>query len=220
MNNVFEILAVFVSFISFVLSSFAYKETKNNNQKTLSFDKQKELVRRQEKRLDDVISRLNSRSNFIPFFSLELDNKNIIFEQRENEKHLVITIKLRNIGKESASNIMLYAYPKVGELNYYFKDNAVVSDKYNIEDYLNKYYAFPKQCIRFTLSRKLEGFETFGNISFRIKFNDLIGNTYMQTFNFKFGSVDKSLCEFSRNNYSSQAELIESNLSETDDEQN
>lgn len=216
MNNVFEILAVFVSFISFVLSSFAYKETKSNNQKTLSFDKQKELVRRQEKRLDDVISRLNSRSNFIPFFSLELDNKNIIFEQRENEKHLVITIKLRNIGKESASNIMLYAYPKDGDFNYYFKDNAVISDNYYIEDYLDKYYAFPKQCITFSLHRVAGDKSTFGNISFRIKYNDLIGNTYMQEFNFKYGSFNNVTCEFSRENYSNQPILIESNLNEKD----
>ena len=215
MNNVFDIVAIIVSILSLAISYYVYKETKANNQNVLSFDKQKELVRRQEKRLDEVISRLNSRSNFIPFFNLDLDNKNIKIEKRRQGTFLILTIKLRNIGKESASNIMLYAYPKVGVLNYYFKDNSVISDKYNIEDYLNKYYAFPKQCITFTLSRKLEDFETFGNISFRIKFKDLIGNTYMQNFNFKFGAVDNSRCEFSRDNYSSQAELIESNLSET-----
>lgn len=215
MNNVFDFLAVIVSILSLAISYYVYRETKANNQNVLSFDKQKELVRRQEKRLDEVISRLNSRSNFIPFFNLDLDNKNIKIEKRRQGTFLVLTIKLRNIGKESASNIMLYAYPKEGDFNYYFKDNAVVSDNYNVEDYLNKYYACPKQCITFTLSRKLEGFETFGNISFRIKFKDLIGNTYMQNFNFKFGSVENSRCEFSRDNYSSQAELIESNLSET-----
>lgn len=212
MNSFIDWIPVIVAVISLVISYYAYKETTNNNKNMLNFDKQKELVRRQEKSLDDVISRLNSRSNFIPFFNIELDDKNIKFEEIDKETHVVLTIKLRNIGKESASNIMLYAYKEDVSYNYYFKDNKEVSNKYNIYDYLNKYYAFPKQCITFSLHRSVSKPKTYGDISFRIKFNDLIGNIYMQEFNFKYCANDDGTCSFSRENYSNQPILLESNL--------
>lgn len=212
MNNFIDWIPIIVAVISLVISYYAYKETKNNNKNMLNFDKQKELVRRQEKKLDDVISRLNSRSNFIPFFNVELDDKNIKLEERDKKTHVVLTIKLRNIGKESASNIMLYAYKENKSYNYYFRDNKEVSDNYCIDDYLNKYYAFPKQCITFSLHRSVNTDKTYGDISFRLKFNDLIGNTYMQEFNFKYKANEEEACEFSRENYSNQPKLIESNL--------
>lgn len=212
MNNFIDWIPIIVAFISLVISYYAYKETKNNNKNMLVFDKQKELTRIQEKRLDDVISRLNSRSNFIPFFNIELDDKNIKFEERDKKKHVVLTIKLRNIGKESASNIMLYAYKEDESYNYYFRDNKEVSDNYCIYDYLNKYYAFPKQCITFSLHRSVNTDKTYGDISFRLKFNDLIGNTYMQEFNFKYCANVDGTCSFSRENYSNQPILLESNL--------
>lgn len=215
MNNFIDWMPIIVAVISLVISYYAYKETKNNNKNLLVFDKQKELVRIQEKSLDDVISRLNTRSNFIPFFYLELDDKNIKFENRDKDTRVVLTIKLRNIGKETASNIMLYEYQNDDNSpNKYFKDNKDVSDKYCIDDYLNKYYAFPKQYITFSLYRVMNDFKTFGDISFRVKFNDLIGNTYMQVFNFKYCANDDGTCSFSRENYSNQPELIESNLNE------
>lgn len=213
MDTLIEWIPILVSAASLFISYYLYKETKSNNQNMLIFDKQKEHIRRQEKKLDDVISRLNSRSNFIPFFNIELDDKNINFEERDKETHVVLTIKLRNIGKESASNIMLYEYQNVDNSpNKYFKDNKDVSDKYYIDDYLNKYYAFPKQCITFSLHRSVNTDKTYGNISFRLKYNDLIGNTYMQEFNFKYKADMKEACEFSRENYSNQPILLKSNL--------
>ena len=227
MDTLIEWIPILVSAASLFISYYLYKETKSNNQKILAYDKQKELTRIQEKRLDDVISRLNSRSNFIPFFNIELYDKNIKFEERDKETHVVLTIKLRNIGKESASNIMLYEYQNVenspnkyfkdnkdveNSPNKYFKDNKDVSDKYYIDDYLNKYYAFPKQCITFSLHRSVNKDKTYGDISFRIKFNDLIGNTYMQVFNFKYEVNVDGKCLFSRENYSNQPILLKSNL--------
>lgn len=213
MDTLIEWIPILVSAASLFISYYLYKETKSNNQNMLIFDKQKEHIRRQEKKLDDVISRLNSRSNFIPFFNIELDDKNINFEERDKETHVVLTIKLRNIGKESASNIMLYEYQNVDNSpNKYFKDNKDVSDKYYIDDYLNKYYAFPKQCITFSLHRSVNTDKTYGNISFRLKYNDLIGNTYMQEFNFKYKADKEEACEFSRENYSNQPILLKSNL--------
>lgn len=107
---------------------------------------------------------------------------------------------------------MLYAYKEDKSYNYYFMDNKEVSDNYYIDDYLNKYYAFPKQYITFSLHRSVNKVKTYGDISFRLKFNDLIGNTYMQVFNFKYCANDDGTCSFSRENYSNQPELIESNL--------
>ena len=213
MDTLIEWIPILVSAASLFISYYLYKETKSNNQNMLIFDKQKEHIRRQEKKLDDVISRLNSRSNFIPFFNIELDDKNINFKERDKETHVVLTIKLRNIGKESASNIMLYEYQNVDNSpNKYFKDNKDVSDIYYIDDYLNKYYAFPKQCITFSLHRSVNTDKTYGNISFRLKYNDLIGNTYMQEFNFKYKADKKEACEFSRENYSNQPILLKNNL--------
>lgn len=90
MNTLIEWIPILVSAASLFISYYLYKETKSNNQNMLIFDKQKEHIRRQEKKLDDVISRLNSRSNFIPFFNIELDDKNIKFEERDKKTHVVI----------------------------------------------------------------------------------------------------------------------------------
>lgn len=212
MNTLIEWIPVLVSAASLFISYYLYKETKSNNQNMLIFDKQKEHIRRQEKRLDDIISRLNSRSNFIPFFNLELDDNNIKFEKQGDETHVVLTVKLKNIGKETASNIMLYEYQNDNNSNKYFKNNKDVSDIYHIDDYLNKYYALPEKCITFSLHRSVNKDKTYGDISFRLKFNDLIGNTYMQVFNFKYEANIDGMCSFSRENYSNQPILLESNL--------
>lgn len=66
MNDVLNYLSIIISLLALGISYITSKNEKQYYQKSYSFDKQKEVIRIQEKRIDDVIARLNSRSSLIP----------------------------------------------------------------------------------------------------------------------------------------------------------
>lgn len=231
MNYALIFLPIIISLLALVVSYITYKNEKQYYQKSYSFDKQKEVIRIQEKRIEDVIAILNSRSSLIPFFNLALNDEDIKVIENDKKAKLILNINIINIGKESAANIMLCPCNDNEDKNYYFKNNGHIDENYSIHDYLDNYYAFPKQCVRFSISTKLaekdsseidsseidsSKIDSRGNISFKIKFTDLIGNVYEQEFYFIYGplkdSKDDSSYHFSRESYSNMPLLVESNI--------
>jgi len=216
MNDVLNYLSIIISLLALGISYITSKNEKQYYQKSYSFDKQKEVIRIQEKRIDDVIARLNSRSSLIPFFNLALNDEDIKVIENGKENKLILNINIINIGKESAANIMICPCNDNEDTSYYFKNNGRIDENYAVYDYLDNYYAFPKQCVRFSISTKLGEKESRGNISFKIKFTDLIGNVYEQEFYFIYGPLNgpeaNSNYYFSRESYSNMPLLVESNI--------
>lgn len=224
MNDVLNYLSIIISLLALGISYITSKNEKQYYQKSYSFDKQKEVIRIQEKRIDDVIARLNSRSSLIPFFNLALNDEDIKVIKNGKENKLILNINIINIGKESAANIMICPCNDNEDTSYYFKNNGRIDENYAVYDYLDNYYAFPKQCVRFSISTKLGEKESRGNISFKIKFTDLIGNVYEQEFYFIYGPLNgpeaNSNYYFSRESYSNMPLLVESNIKNFEDKYN
>lgn len=220
MNNVLNYLSIIISLLALGISYITSKNEKQYYQKSYSFDQQKEVIRIKEKRIDDVITRLNSRSSLMPFFNLALNDEDIKVIKNGKENKLILNINIINIGKESAANIMICPCNDNEDTNCYFKNNGRIDENYAVYDYLDNYYAFPKQCVKFSISTKLDR----GNISFKIRFTDLIGNVYEQEFYFIYGPLtdpeaNSNYC-FSRESYSNMPLLVESNIKNLEDKFN
>lgn len=224
MNDVLNYLSIIISLLALGISYITSKNEKQYYQKSYSFDKQKEVIRIQEKRIDDVIARLNSRSSLIPFFNLALNDEDIKVIENGKENKLILNINIINIGKESAANIMICPCNDNEDTNCYFKNNGRIDENYAVYDYLDNYYAFPKQCVRFSISTKLSEKASRGNISFRLRFTDLIGNVYEQEFYFIYGPLNNpeanSNYNFIRESYSNMRLLVESNIKNFEDKYN
>ncbi|WP_294796187.1 hypothetical protein [uncultured Fenollaria sp.] len=220
MNDVLNVLPIIISIGALVVSYITSKNEKQYYQKSYYFDKQKEIIRIKEKRIDDIIARLNSRSSLIPFFNLALNDKDIKVIKNGKENKLILNINIINIGKETAANIMICPCNDNEDTNCYFKNNGRIDENYAVYDYLDNYYAFPKQCVKFSISTKLDR----GNISFKLRFTDLIGNVYEQEFYFIYGPLTDSEANlnynFSRESYSNMPLLVESNIKNFEDKYN
>ena len=76
-----SILSLLVSIISLVVSTITNRKNRKQDfiyrDKAQEFEIQKEKIRQQERKTDEVFMRLNSRSNLIPYFHLVLDNSKI-----------------------------------------------------------------------------------------------------------------------------------------------
>lgn len=151
------------------------------------FEIQKEIIRQQERNTDEIFMRLNSRSNLIPHFHLILDNTKIEKLTNNNSEHMKLVIGLINIGKESASNITLYPFRE--GLADFLKVLYEQENSYFIYEYLNQYYALPKERVSFSIVKEIPKKDN-GRISdfieFKIRFRDLLGNLYEQRFEFGY----------------------------------
>ena len=212
-NNTLILLQNWLPIILSILSiAFSMRSNKKNAEQNRNLEAQKEVLKLQEIRTNEINMRLNNRSNLIPFFSLILDDSNIKIETTNDCKNIELTIELINIGKESATNISIYPMkkrePEEYSLENYF-ETVNEKNNYFIRNYLNQRYAFPKESIKFTLTRKIpksnENNDRISNIiKFKIRFQDLRGNLYEQEFQFSFDEIYK----FSLESYSSIPNLI------------
>ncbi|HIR53484.1 MAG TPA: hypothetical protein IAB39_08850 [Candidatus Onthovicinus excrementipullorum] len=205
-------LPIIIAALSLIFSSTTSK--KNNKQNNLyrekmrEFEIEKEKIRRQEREIDEIFMQLNSRSNLIPYFHLILDDSKIEKITHNGSEQIKLVIGLINIGKESASNIMIYPMGK--GLNNYFETLNEEENSYFIYDYLSQYFALPKECVTFSIVKEIpkdnDG-KVINFVKFKIRFKDLLGNLYEQEF--KFGYDNYILNGFNLNNSSSVPCLIE-----------
>lgn len=209
------ILSIIAIVVSVITSAFNIVfETKNRKfrQKVFDYDVQKETTRQLEKRTDDIYTRLNSRSSLIPFFITSLNGSKAVYIENRKSIEITLFITLENIGLNSAVDIKFEPY---GD-----KKNKIIKSK---NDYLNNYFFTEKlssnHCISndkiyFILTRKVssEKLNTANDfISFKIRFKDLLGNTYCQEHQCGYGLL-KDKIAFSKSNYSSVPDLIEENI--------
>ena len=137
-----------------------------------------------------------------------LDDSKIEKITHNGSEQIKLVIGLINIGKESASNIMIYPMGK--GLNNYFETLNEEENSYFIYDYLSQYFALPKECVTFSIVKEIpkdnDG-KVINFVKFKIRFKDLLGNLYEQEF--KFGYDNYILNGFNLNNSSSVPCLIE-----------
>lgn len=118
-----DLLPMVISIIAIIVSVIMNNKNKiqeqNYNNIMINLEEQKIVLHSQERRTDELFMKLNSRSNLISFFQIVLDDSKI--ENIEGDKKIKLTIGIRNIGKESANNIMLY--PMEDKTKNYFVDS-------------------------------------------------------------------------------------------------
>lgn len=201
-----------LSIVAIAISIITEIKNRKFRQKVFDYDVQKETTRQLEKRTDDIYTRLNSRSSLIPFFITSLKGSKAVYIENRKSIEITLFITLENIGLNSAVDIEFEPY---GD-----KKNKIIKSE---NDYLNIYFFTEKlssnHCIsndkiHFILTRKVssEKLNTANDfISFKIRFKDLLGNTYCQEHRCGYGFLEDGFV-YSKNNYSSVPDLIEENI--------
>lgn len=205
-------LPIIISALSLIANVILDKKNNKQNVKyrkrILKFQIQREKTRRQERKIDEIFMHLNCRSNLIPYFHLVLDDSKIKYINNDYSKKIILEIGLINIGKESATRVMLY--PLKEDPKIFLKVLYEQESSYVIYDYFNQNFASPKECITFSIIKELpkECDERIANfIKFKIRFQDLLGNLYEQEFEFIYDNF--ILNGFNSNNSSGIPHLIE-----------
>lgn len=205
-------LLIIISVLSLIVSMITNKKNSKQNyeyrEKVQEFENQKEIIRQRERKIDEIFMQLNSRSGLIPYFHLILDDSKIEKITISGSEYIKLVIELMNIGKESATNIMLSPMGK--GLENYFETLYEKENSYFIHDYLSRYFALPKDSVIFSIVKAIPK-DNDGKIAnfikFKIRFRDLIGNLYEQEF--KLGYDNWIVNGFNLNNSSSVPYLIE-----------
>lgn len=205
-------LLIIISVLSLIVSMITNKKNSKQNyeyrEKVQEFENQKEIIRQRERKIDEIFMQLISRSDLIPYFHLILDDSKIEKITISGSEYIKLVIELMNIGKESATNIMLSPMGK--GLENYFETLYEKENSYFIHDYLSRYFALPKDSVIFSIVKAIPK-DNDGKIAnfikFKIRFRDLIGNLYEQEF--KLGYDNWIVNGFNLNNSSSVPYLIE-----------
>lgn len=184
-------LPIIISALSLIISIInnrkSNKQNRKYNEQKQELEIQKEKIHHQERTTDEIFMQLNSRSHLIPYFHLVLDDSKIEKLTRGSSEQMKLVIGLVNIGKESAANIMLYPMGK--GLENFFETVSEQQNSYFIHENLNQNYAFPKECVLFSIVKEIpkdNDRKIFNFIKFKIRFRDLLGNLYEQEFKFGY----------------------------------
>lgn len=180
----------FISLIAIVISIIAlYMNQKNYNKSQLwqeiLADKREIELHEQQKH-----SKNTDRTSIIPYFTLSCEKK-IYVKEISDEEMLILPLSLINLGRESATNIRLEPVVPGGGLEHYFMTENSSKDIHFVYEYLDKQYALPEGAVNF--SSCCARHNNAHNVSFKVRFNDLVGRTYEQDFRFQysFGLMDK-----------------------------
>lgn len=208
-------LPIIVSVVALFLSVNEHAQNKRQNTSIreleshkLDFEQEKERHRKQERQTDELIMQLNSRSGIVPYFNIILCDDNIYNHRNASSNFDELQIELINVGRAAAVNIRLETFGNGGLENY---ARTINDDKnsYFICQYLNRYYAMPSEVVKFSFSKLIPAEDDgriINEVEFKLRFNDLLGNTYEQKFEFTYDNyITKG---FSLKNHSSVPELV------------
>lgn len=163
---------------------------KLNEQWKKDFEIYKEEKRQEDMLNTKLLTEISTRASIVPYFNIVLDDNRI----KREEEFLILEVGLINIGKESATNIQLDPVFPDKKLEGYFISCAHSEKKYHIYEYLSQYYAIAREEVTFRIRLDLPKGERINDfLKFRIKYYDLIGNTYKQEFRFGFYMLNDSL---------------------------
>lgn len=205
-------LPIIIAALSLAMSIITNKKNSKQNgeyrEKMQEFEIEKEKIRQRERKIDEMFMQLNSRSNLIPYFHLILDDSKIEKITLNGSKQIKLVIGLINIGKESATNIMIF--PMGEGLENYLETLYEKENSYFIHDYLSQNFALSKGSVTFSIVKEIPK-DNDGKIAnfikFKIRFRDLIGNLYEQEF--EFGYDNYVVNGFNLKSSSSVPRLIE-----------
>ncbi|WP_404457186.1 hypothetical protein [Oceanobacillus kapialis] len=195
-----------IALFAFVVSGIGIYLSYKNHRSTREWEFYKENIRQKEQEVQEFYSKNNSRVSLIPYFHLLLD-KEIHIKNISDEENLILPISLVNVGRETATNVQLVQMSNIDELGGYFKTDGIQNDSHFIRHYIEKKYAFIGESISFTAGCKKH--DRACNVSFKIKFNDLVGRTYEQSFRFLYCFPHSK--EFTMNHTSNIPICIEDN---------
>lgn len=109
-------LTIIIAALSLIMSIITNKKNSKQNceyrEKMQEVEFEKEKIHQRERKIDEMFMQLNSRSNLIPYFHLILDDSKIEKIIHNGSRQIKLVIGLINIGKESATNIMLFPMEK------------------------------------------------------------------------------------------------------------
>ena len=184
-------LTIIIAALSLIMSIITNKKNSKQNceyrEKMQEVEFEKEKIHQRERKIDDMFMQLNSRSNLIPYFHLILDDSKIEKIIHNGSRQIKLVIGLINIGKESATNIMLF--PMGEGLENYLETLYEKENSYFIHDYLSQNFALFKENVTFSIVKEIPK-DNDGKIAnfikFKIRFRDLIGNLYEQEFEFGY----------------------------------
>lgn len=184
-------LPIIIAALSLAMSIITNKKNSKQNgeyrEKMQEFEIEKENIRQRERKIDEMFMQLNSRSNLIPYFHLILDDSKIEKITLNGSEQIKLVIGLINIGKESATNIMIF--PMGEGLENYLETLYEKENSYFIHDYLSQNFALSKGSVTFSIVKEIPK-DNDGKIAnfikFKIRFRDLIGNLYEQEFEFGY----------------------------------
>lgn len=178
------------------------KALKDNNEWRKGFEIYREENRQNDEAITKHLAEKNTRTSIVPYFNIVLKDDRI----KKVGSDLNLEIGFMNIGKESATNIQLSPlFPEKG-LEGYFKSEAYPQNQYDVLDYLNQFYAMPKEEVTFKIKVKIAGGIMNDFIKFKIIYSDLIGNKYEQEFRFGF-YLNESI-GFNLDNHSYEPKLL------------
>lgn len=184
-------LPIIIAALSLIMSIITNKKNSKQNceyrEKMQEVEFEKEKIHQRERKIDEMFMQLNSRSNLIPYFHLILDDSKIEKIIHNGSRQIKLVIGLINIGKESATNIMLF--PMGEGLENYLETLYEKENSYFIHDYLSQNFALFKENVTFSIVKEIPK-DNDGKIAnfikFKIRFRDLIGNLYEQEFEFGY----------------------------------
>ena len=184
-------LTIIIAALSLIMSIITNKKNSKQNceyrEKMQEVEFEKEKIHQRERKIDEMFMQLNSRSNLIPYFHLILDDSKIEKIIHNGSRKIILVIGLINIGKESATNIMLF--PMGEGLENYLETLYEKENSYFIHDYLSQNFALFKENVTFSIVKEIPK-DNDGKIAnfikFKIRFRDLIGNLYEQEFEFGY----------------------------------
>ena len=184
-------LTIIIAALYLIMSIITNKKNSKQNceyrEKMQEVEFEKEKIHQRERKIDEMFMQLNSRSNLIPYFHLILDDSKIEKIIHNGSRQIKLVIGLINIGKESATNIMLF--PMGEGLENYLETLYEKENSYFIHDYLSQNFALFKENVTFSIVKEIPK-DNDGKIAnfikFKIRFRDLIGNLYEQEFEFGY----------------------------------
>ena len=184
-------LTIIIAALSLIMSIITNKKNSKQNceyrEKMQEVEFEKEKIHQRERKIDEMFMQLNSRSNLIPYFHLILDDSKNEKITLNGSEQIKLVIGLINIGKESATNIMIF--PMGEGLENYLETLYEKENSYFIHDYLSQNFALSKGSVTFSIVKEIPK-DNDGKIAnfikFKIRFRDLIGNLYEQEFEFGY----------------------------------
>lgn len=190
-DNIIAIIAVLLSIFNLIYAFYRNGKT-DKEQKKIKEENDKKYVQQEtlveeRERLRNELYEEMTRASVIPYFNLSFPNENI--EERADK--IFLSVKLVNIGKESASNIQLNLLKSKDNSDVYIQSKT--GRDYSISEYLSKYYALRGDEVTFIIvtnrDKGKDGMyeKVKDSISFSITYFDCIKNCYRQAFQFEYG---------------------------------